>query len=97
MSIRNIRTYDTEFKNNAVNLYHEGGKSYREVASNLGIPQATLVGWVLEKQKSGDGAFHGKGYLKPEDAKIKALERENERLRRERDILKKALAIFSSP
>jgi transposase len=97
MSSRNARTYDNEFKNNAVNLYNEGGTSYKEVASNLGIPQATLVGWVHEKQKSGDNAFPGKGHLKPEEARIKLLERENEKLKRERDILKKALAIFSLP
>ena len=97
MSKRNVRTYDNEFKNNAVNLYNEGGKTYKEIADNLGIPTATLVGWVHEKQKFGDNAFPGKGYLKPDDSRIKLLERENERLKRERDILKKALAIFSLP
>lgn len=97
MSNRTIRTYDNEFKNNAINLYKAGGKTYKDVACNLGIPQATLVGWVHEEQKSGADAFPGKGYLKPDDARIKELERENERLKRERDILKKALAIFSLP
>ena len=38
----------------------------------------------------------GNEYLRPEDEKFKKLQRENEVLRRERDILKKALAIFSS-
>ena len=41
-------------------------------------------------------AFPGKGYLKAPDEEIRRLQRENERLRRERDILKKAVAIFST-
>jgi transposase len=97
MSNCNVRAYDNEFKNNAVNLYNDSKVSYREIASNLGIPPATLVGWVHAKQKSGADAFPGKGHLKPEDARIKLLEREIEKLKRERDILKKALAIFSLP
>ncbi len=45
----------------------------------------------------GKGAFPGSGHPKVEDERVRKLERENEVLRRERDILKKALAIFSSP
>lgn len=97
MGHRNARTYAKEFKSNAVALYKEGGKSYQAVADSLGVPCATLVGWVKAKEISGDSAFPGKGHLTAEDERFRALERENERLRRERDILKKALAIFSLP
>jgi transposase len=45
----------------------------------------------------GEDAFSGKGHLKAEEERYRALERENERLKRERDILKEALAIFSLP
>lgn len=96
MGIKNARTYDKEFKNNAVSLYKEGNRTYQDVATNLGIPYATLVGWVRAKDKSDESAFPGKGYLPPAEERFKALERENEQLKRERDILKKALAIFSS-
>jgi transposase len=41
-------------------------------------------------------AFPGQGHLKEDEALIRQLKRENEVLRQERDILKKALAIFSS-
>jgi len=37
------------------------------------------------------------GKLKPEDEELRKLKKENEGLRQERDILKKALAIFSKP
>jgi transposase len=42
-----------------------------------------------------DHAFPGKGKLKPEDEELRKLRRENEILKEERDILKKALAVFS--
>jgi transposase len=97
MGIKNTRTYDTEFKHNAITLYEEGDRSYQSIASSLGIPCSTLVGWVKAKEKLGEEAFPGKGHLCASEERFRALERENERLKRERDILKKALAIFSLP
>ena len=96
MKKRSIRTYDKEFKENAISLYYDGNKNFRRLAEDLGIPSGTLSYWVREKEKSGSDAFSGKGYLKPQDTHIKNLERELEKTKRERDILKKALAIFSS-
>jgi transposase-like protein len=43
MGIKSVRTYENEFKNNAVALYKEGGRSYQAVADSLGIPSATLM------------------------------------------------------
>ena len=45
--------------------------------------------------KDGDKAFLGKGRVKPEGAEMKRLRKELEKVREERDILKKALAAFS--
>ena len=45
--------------------------------------------------QDGEHAFPGKGRLKPDDEELRRLKLENERLRREHDILKKAVAIFS--
>jgi transposase len=88
------RNYDIEFKSNAVNLIKERELSISQVSRDLGVPKSTLHKWI----KASDLAVicPGKGYLRPEDEKLKKLQRENEVLRRERDILKKALAIFSS-
>lgn len=97
MSIKKTRVYDKEFKNNAVVLYKESGRSYQSTADRLGIPSATLAGWVKAKEQSGEEAFPGKGHLVPAEERLRVLERDNERLKRERDILKKALAIFSLP
>lgn len=46
MSKRNMKKYDTEFKQKAVKLYYASGKSYSVLSNELGIPTATLVGWI---------------------------------------------------
>lgn len=97
MANRKTRFYDKEFKESAILLYGERSESYRAVADSLGIPSATLVGWVKAKKQFGEEAFPGKGHLVETEERYQRLERENERLKRERDILKKALAIFSLP
>jgi transposase-like protein len=94
---RKLRKYDREFKLNAIQLYLESKRPLREISEELGVPGSTLVTWVRTGKREGLKAFPGKGHLKPEDEQLKRLHREIEVLRRERDILKKALAIFSLP
>ncbi len=93
---RKMRVYDKEFKLNAVKLYTTGERSLSQVSEELGIPSATLAGWVQSYQADKGGAFPGKGYLKPSDAEVARLTKELAIVREERDILKKALGIFSS-
>ncbi|CAM4477095.1 MAG: hypothetical protein LEGION0403_FIIPPAGN_02417 [Legionella sp.] len=50
-----------------------------KVISRLGIPCATLVGWVKAKERSGESAFPGKGHLTMEEERFRALERANEK------------------
>ena len=65
------------------------------IARDMGIHPNTLYRWVKEFSEKPDEAFPGKGHQAPEAEQIRQLKRENERLRMERDILKKAMAIFS--
>jgi transposase len=74
----------------------EPGNTNSGVEKRLGIGQGVLSRWKRELKNSGADAFPGKGHLKPQDEELRQLKRENERLRRERDILKKAVAIFST-
>jgi transposase len=90
------RKYDLEFKLEAVRMASEPGVTNREVERRLGIGQGVLCRWKRQLKDDGTRAFPGKGHLKPEDEEIRRLKRETERLRRERDILKKAVAIFST-
>ena len=90
------KTYDREFKLEAVQMASEPGVTASEVESRLGIGQGVVSRWRREFKSDGNQAFPGKGHLKPEADELRQLKRENERLRRERDILKKAVAIFST-
>lgn len=89
------RNYDKDFKLNAVKLYHTSGKTLCQLSEELGIPKTTLAGWVHSHKRDGVEAFPGKGYLKVSDAEISHLRKELSVVREERDILKKALSIFS--
>ena len=90
------RRYDLEFKLEAVRMAAEPGMTATEVEKGLGIGQGVLSRWKRQLKKEGSQAFPGKGHLKPEGEELRQLKRECERLRRERDILKKAVAIFST-
>lgn len=96
MSQRKNREYDKEFKQNAVNLYFGSGKSLNQIASELGIPASTLLGWVKAFEKDKTEAFPGKGHVKTSDAELVRLRKALAIAQEERDILKKALGIFSS-
>ena len=96
MKLAKTRNYDKEFKLNAVNLHLEKGRTAKEISQELGIPKSTLVSWIDTHTKEGEGAFPGKGYLKSSDVQMVQLRKELSIAREERDILKKALAIFSS-
>jgi transposase len=91
------RTYTDEFKREAVQLLETSGKSARQLERELGIGRTCLSRWKRELEAKGQQAFPGQGRVAPEQERIRELERENEILRQERDILKKAVAIFSHP
>jgi transposase-like protein len=92
---KKLRSYDKEFKLNAINLYLSGGESYPQISEKLGIPVGTLVTWVKAHKALGKEAFPGKGYLKASDEELVTLRKALAIAVEERDILKKALGIFS--
>lgn len=89
------QTYTGEFKREAVELVTHSGKSMAEVERDLGLSKGLLKQWVGDAKGNGEQAFPGKGRLKPEDERVRRLERELAVVKEERDILKKAIAIFS--
>lgn len=95
--MKSKRTYDKEFKLNAIKLYQESGKGYEEIAQNLGIPKSTLYAWILEYKENGESSFPGSGILKPSNEELYRLKKQLADVTMERDILKKAVAIFSKP
>jgi transposase len=61
----------------------------------LGLSRGSLYNWRKEVERDGLQAFPGKGRLKADEAYVRGLERELAIVQQERDILKKALAIFT--
>ncbi len=89
------RTYTKEFKQEAVHLVQSSQKSQAQIARDLGIAESTLQHWCQLFAEQGEQAFPGSGHQTPQEEEIRQLKRENELLRQERDILKKAIGIFS--
>lgn len=89
------RTYSRDFKIKACELVLKEGIKHAVVAEKLGINKVMLYRWIDEYETYGDQAFVGKGYLRPEDVELRKLRKENERLRMENEILKKAAAYFA--
>ena len=98
MSKRNTRrTYSKEFKQETVRLVVEAGHHIPDVARDLDIEHSVIRRWVREYRKNSTDAFPGHGKLLPADEEIRQLKRELQRVKMERDILKKAISIFSGP
>ena len=89
--IKPRRKFDTAFKREAVALWLSSGKSAREVAAELGIPEKRLYVW---KKAHAPASPISQGQMESE---LAALRRENAHLRQQRDILKKTLGILSEP
>ncbi len=89
------KTFTREFKLEAVQLVQKSGKSQAQIARDLGIADSSLQHWRKEFAEAGDKAFPGSGHQTAQEEEVRRLKRELEVTRQERDILKKALAIFS--
>jgi transposase len=79
-----------------------GGWPLIQIASELGISLSMLRNWRNGSGGRGAGSARhpmpaSAPHPAPDPAEISRLRRENDRLRTERDLLKKAVAIFSEP
>lgn len=95
MEIKKRRVFDKEFKQRTVALINQGDKKVKEVALDLGVDPGDIYRWIREYKEDPKDSFPGKGKLKPEDEEFRKLKRQLADVTEERDILKKAVAIFS--
>ncbi len=86
------RTFDEVFKRDAVALLLKGDRRVKQLAQDLGVSQWNLRDW---REQYGPGA--PVQTLEQLAAELRALRRENESLRTQRDILKKTLGILVEP
>jgi transposase len=100
MEGRQRRSFTEEYKRQAAELVVSSGRSNTSVGKELGLRDSVLRRWVEKlRQEPAVAAWRPtpQAPLLPADqaAEIARLRQENERLRMERDILKKSIAIFA--
>lgn len=90
------KNYSKEFKQKAVELSNVRG-NVQEISRELGIPAEFIYRWRKEQNLNPSLAFSGNGnkQLTEEQKELAKLKRELADVRMERDILKKAVSIFS--
>ena len=89
------RVYDKEFKLRAIEMVVRDGRRVCDVAQDLGIPATMLSRWKSALTEGQEEAFPGTGHRTASEEELHKVKRELEIAKEERDILKKALAIFS--
>jgi transposase len=102
MEGRRRRSFTDDYKRQAVDLVASSGRSIGSVAKELGLRDSVLRRWVEQRGARQEPTAASRrpttqATLPSADhaAEIARLQRENERLRMERDILKKSIAIFA--
>ena len=90
------KRYSREFKIELVRRIQESGRTQSEVDKELSIAANTVSRWVRQYRSEKNEAFPGRGSQASRNALISRLRRENERLRKERDFLKKTAAYFAA-
>jgi transposase len=86
--------FTPEFRDEAVRLAQTSGRSRREIASDLGIGLSTLWNWI-DRRRNRQMDEPPPDRQEDMAAELKRLRRENEVLRQEREILKRATAFFA--
>ena len=91
MGTKERRTFTEEFKREAVRLVDTSGLPIRQISADLGVGLSTLTRWlrIYRDQELLSGPHDDV------DKELARLRKENELLRAERDLLKKATAFFA--
>jgi transposase len=89
------RVFSREFKVEAVRLVRDRGVSVAQAARDLDVHENVIRKWVKDFKADPLEAFPGHGKMKAAEAEIERLRREVQKLKIERDILKKAAAYFA--
>lgn len=90
------RRFSREFKLDAIKLVEAGGLTGNEVNDHLGLGPNVVQRWMRERAEDEKEAFPGVGQPKASHQEVYELRRQLKAAEEERDILKKALAIFST-
>jgi len=89
------KQYDKQFKLETVEYFLSQDKPAKKIAEHFGVCDKTFYRWIKEYKENGTVSFRGKGIVKASNEELIALKKELADVKEERDILKKAVAIFS--
>jgi transposase-like protein len=91
MGRRNRRKFTDEFKSETVKLIRESGRSVGSVAKELDLTETAVRNWVKRAESSGSAET-----LSPDErSELRRLRKENQELRMEKEILRKATVFFA--
>lgn len=91
------KKYSTEFKIEAVRLWRTSEKAAWEIEDELGLTRGRLYEWRYTFKETDESSMADQAGKQPTEAEVRRLQRELTIVQQERDILKKAVAIFSQP
>lgn len=95
MSTTTKKHYTREYKHEVLELLKASGKSKAQLERDLGLYPGQIKAWQQALAQDGEQAFPGAGHQTEADAEVRRRRRELAIAQQERDILKKALAIFT--
>ena len=91
MAKRHRRKFTDEFKAETVKLIRESGRTVGSVAKELSLTETAVRNWVKQAEASGSTDT----LSTDEQAELRRLRKENQELRMEKEILRKATAFFA--
>jgi transposase len=89
------KRFTKDFEEEAVRLLRTSGRTKREIGEDLGVSLSTLTRWLSQRREREMEEPDRRPAGEDPAAELKRLRRENEILRQERDILKRATAFFA--
>lgn len=87
--------HSKEFRKEAVRLVIQSGRKIKQIAEELGVNVWTLKGWVKQFDKEERAELIAQGFKMSPEEENRILKKELADITEERDILKKAIAVFS--
>ena len=91
MAKRHRRKFTDEFKAETVKLIRGSGRTVGSVARELSLTETAVRNWVKQAEASGSAIT----LSTDEQAELRRLRKENQELRMEKEILRKATAFFA--
>lgn len=89
------KNFKPEFRQEVAELVLDKNYSIREAAEAMSVGKSTVDKWVRLLKKERNGETDQKMPISEELRRIKELEKENQKLKLEKEILKKATALFA--